>query len=733
MPEKKPHFEIPKERVHSTPIKVRGRSKPYSRPNYSVHGDYLRERAKAIRAYTQDVADSIAAESVFMQVRTPELLPARGERERLKHAGLEIVALSAIDANSATVKLRKADLNRFERKIDKYATSPKNTGRSYLSVIEDIGPVPLEEKLSRELIDIPDEPIDCLLLFYSSLTEKERAAVLLTVRSFMARTGMALGPQRRLSNGVTVVEARLRPSDARAAGAAFSTLREITPNNVFFVPDAWHISDLPPDIQVLPPKIDTAVAVIDTGISPTCFGIAGVITEVRPFLPAGAVAAWPEHGTFVASRVIYGDGLEDSLRSGVLRPLCPLVDVPIIGVDARGGVVSSNEGHVADAIDRVIPMLPQAARVVNISLGTNSSVVDGSISIVAQLIDKHARDHDLLIVTTAGNIRDPRLLNGFPHSLSNAECRIDPPGDSLIAITVGSIAKHWEDGALSQPRELSAFSRRGPGPLGGSKPELVAHGGNCKKDFATSARIATHGLSPSGWKWACDCGTSFAAPLVSAIGAQLFEHYPEASANLVRALLIHFADSVISPAIAIPAEHLVGVGEPNVDSACWAGDHSATYLHMGELTSNQFDFLPFFVPSCLAEDGQGRLKIKVTVAIDPPVNPDNQIEYAQARVGVALHKPNSAGHAKIGVAKDLLDTDKWCPLVQFERTFRRSYEIGEWQLQLRLFTRGLDADFRQRYAVVIEVIDDTGTLPVHDEVEAQAGAAYRNPHISAAA
>jgi subtilase family protein len=96
---------------------------------------------------------------------------------------------------------------------------------------------------------------------------------------------------------------------------------------------------------------------------------------------------------------------------------------------------------------------------------------------------------------------------------------------------------------LSRRSELSAFSRRGPGPFGGIKPDLVAHGGNCFGDGKTSDRIGAHGLAASGTAWECDFGTSFSAPLVSAMGAQLFDHYGSPHANLVRALLLHFTDT----------------------------------------------------------------------------------------------------------------------------------------------------------------------------------------------
>jgi hypothetical protein len=123
-----------------------------------------------------------------------------------------------------------------------------------------------------------------------------------------------------------------------------------------------------------------------------------------------------------------------------------VVGVPVLGVDAAGRIVPVKEGHLATAVDLALPKLPRAARVVNLSLGTNSAVQDGAVSLVAQLLDKHARDSDLLVVTTAGNVRDPRLLSGFPNSLVDPGCRIDSPGDSVLSVTVGSVAKYVASG-----------------------------------------------------------------------------------------------------------------------------------------------------------------------------------------------------------------------------------------------------------------------------------------------
>lgn len=733
MAEPSSHFEIPQSQVRSAAIPVKGMSKPFTRPNYSAHGDFLRERAAAITAHAAAAADSEAAESLFLQLKTPKPLPVRGERERLRSAGFEIVQLSPVDPNSATVQLRKSDLPELNRKIDRYTTSEEHTGRSYMTIIEDLAPVPADDKVSPEISRAADEPVDCLLLLYSTLNDKERAAILFAMRSFLLQAGGELGEMRRFSNGVTAVEARIRPTAARLAGAAFTTLRQVVPNHVFFVPDQWRISSISPAITVEPPRLRTAVAVIDTGVSPVCRGLAGCVTQVLPYLPAGAVEPRYVHGTFVGSRIAYGDGLEEALRSGTLSPLCPIVDVPVFGVNAGKKLIPIHEGHLAAAIDDVLPKLPPNARVVNMSFGNTKPAVDGVLSLLAPLVDKHVRELNLVVVTTAGNVRDEGLLQGFPQSLEHADCRIDSPGDALLALTVGSYARFTDTNAISAAGELSAFSRRGPGPLGGLKPDLVAHGGNLYRDTNTSMRIGVHGLMHDANSWACDYGTSFAAPLVSSMSAQLMDHYQNPHANLVRALLLHFTSHVKHPSIAVEPQHLIGLGEPDLDSAMWAKEPSATFLHVGSLSPGHFTYLPFFVPQCLSPCKGRYLRIKVTVALDPPVTPDNPLEYSHSRVTLALRKPEEVGHAEVAVADASVEVDKWSPIEKLDKRFHRSFATGGWELRLRLWTRELPPEFRQGFAAVIEVIDDTGERPVFRETEAAVGQTFRHVAVRVAA
>ena len=54
---------------------------------------------------------------------------------------------------------------------------------------------------------------------------------------------------------------------------------------------------------------------------------------------------------------------------------------------------------------------------------------------------------------------------------------------------------------------------------------------------------------------------------------------------------------------------------------------------------------------------------------------------------------------------------------RFEKSFTRSYLTGEWDLRLRLYTRGkVDNKYEQDYSAVIEVIDEKGNIDVYDEI-----------------
>jgi hypothetical protein len=148
----------------------------------------------------------------------------------------------------------------------------------------------------------------------------------------------------------------------------------------------------------------------------------------------------------------------------------------------------------------------------------------------------------------------------YPGYLSQASTRVANPGQSLQALTVGSVAYgSLQDGdwrTFAPERSYpSAFSRSGFGIWGVIKPEVVEYGGddvrtaNAPPDVQPGGRIAAacpelvrSTMFPPGPPFDRDeTGTSFATPKVARIAAQLQRLLPDQPALLYRALIVQSA------------------------------------------------------------------------------------------------------------------------------------------------------------------------------------------------
>lgn len=102
---------------------------------------------------------------------------------------------------------------------------------------------------------------------------------------------------------------------------------------------------------------------------------------------------------------------------------------------------------------------------------------------------------------------------------------------------------------ISLKNQISSGTRIGPGIQKAIKPEFVAYGGDDAFNTIlskTSKNVGTCIMSLSNKLtegiFSQDAGTSYAAPYVSHIAALILERYPEASNNLLRAILVSSSD-----------------------------------------------------------------------------------------------------------------------------------------------------------------------------------------------
>jgi hypothetical protein len=136
-------------------------------------------------------------------------------------------------------------------------------------------------------------------------------------------------------------------------------------------------------------------------------------------------------------------------------------------------------------------------------------------------------------------------------------------------------------------------------------------------------------------------GTSYAAPLVAAKAAQILAHFPRASANLVRALLVgsgqvpegakakllHLGEDAI--------RRVCGHGRPDLERAVFSDDARVALYAEDELAVDHFAIYEIPIPD-LFQNG-GRRTIKISLAYDPPVR-HSRLDYSGNSMSFRLYR-----------------------------------------------------------------------------------------------
>ena len=540
--------------------------------------------------------------------------------------------------------------------------------------------------------------------------------------------------KRNFKNGVASLHCTIQAKFLPKLATDFSTIKEIKTSQTFVAPQAIQSEALPNPLRINSVKSSSLICVVDSGIKKN--GIMDkIIKNKHTYIRKPSVDCDYNHGTFVASRCVFGDDVDSCLGTHSLNPYCNLIDLSVFGVDINGQIIGPSEFLLRMAIEETVDRYKDIIRVYNLSLGTDEAIKDSEYSDLAKLLDYLSKEYKVLFVIAAGNIRN--LLGSFPtkHYRSPLS-RISCPAEALLGLTVGSIAKHTNNSALSDVNFVSPFSRKGPGADNGIKPELVAHGGNLINPYVSSPRLMTYGISKNGKNLSVDNGTSHSAPIISQYAQRLFDAYPESDPNIVKALLCHFAESRNNHEQLDEADLCyAGFGEPVIERALRADSNSAAYVYEGQLDQENYQYIGFHIPATLRSNNEDtKLRVKITVTYDPPVNPDNDKEYSESRITATLFKNSSNGMKDITISTNDKYNLPWNPIIQFEKSFSRLYSAGLWELRLRLYTRGkVKEDYLQDYSVVIEIMDDHKKTDVHADIIKEFSEIYEKIKVTIAA
>ncbi len=718
----KSHFLIPDNNIRQEKIIVPPGGTNYQRDDITQHGQQLLRKTELLSISVSRKSDFHLAGSLFLQLSAPPSVSIKNEKLKLKNLGFEILQLFKDDLRRCIAKISKDNFARFQERIYNYTYESGNPGKTNLAILEDVDEIPLASKMSPLLEE--DKEHKVIIYLYNDLSRKERFQILNQLESDLALYAGKIESQIFL-NGTIAISCRINTAALNDIISSYLTVKQVELNSTFFIKRAVPQESLSDSLIVLPSLSDSVVAIIDSGINSNASVFRGQVTASLLYLPPDAVTINNDHGSFVASRCVYGDEIDDCLGSNVLTPYCKVLDVTVFGEDAKGDMIGPDNFELMNILEDVVKKNHQQVKVYNLSLGQYDPIADYEFSNVAKVIDSLSKTYNVIFVIASGNTDG--LLGEYPEGhFSHNNARLGAPAEALLAVTVGSIAKYEHKQGMSSKDEISPFSRIGPGADLGLKPEVVTHGGNLISGFRFLARVASYGIYNNGNQLAVDIGTSFAAPLVSQYIVRLMDAFPGLSPNMIKALLYHFAQRRnISGLISNPHHFYTGFGEPHIENSVFSRPNTLSYIYEGVIDKKSYEYIGFHIPKVFNNTSLTKLKVRITIVFDPDVDAENDFEYSMARISANLYKAQGETFKKIDVDSEDKYHLPWNPIIQFEKEFSRNFSCGYWELRLRLFTRGyLSEKYKQNYAVVVEIIDSKGETDVFDESAKEFGDIY---------
>ncbi|WP_020168051.1 MULTISPECIES: S8 family anti-phage peptidase IteS [Methylotenera] len=440
------------------------------------------------------------------------------------------------------------------------------------------------------------------------------------------------------------------------------------------------------------------VAVFDTGVDPGNL-------QINPWVVGRDIYVLPPdtnfvHGTQVSSLLINAHGLNAN-HTQIPNLPCNIYDVCALESSGSG---------IGDLIIRLRAALAKnnKIKVWNLSLG-GAEISDDEFSEFGKELDQLSDAYNVLFVVAAGNyIGEPR--RGWPVGAGLFPDRISEPGDSIRAITIGSIAHLEDENSLVKIGEPAPYSRRGPGPVFTPKPDIVHLGGNADGSLKSKA-IGINVMIPDG-TLVCSCGTSFAAPIAAALAAHTWQSLDIPNRNIplvvtpsmVKALLVHSA-AISSPERDSNERRYYGSGLP-VDPMSVLFDSESSFTAMFEVDladGVKWRKSPFPIPPSLIIDGKLSCEIIITAAYAPPIDSSAGTEYVRVNVDVGFGFLQTTDDGKVkftgqvpadgeigttGFEQAQIEYGgKWSPIKIYRRSMPKGVKADNWALQATMLRR----------------------------------------------
>lgn len=413
-----------------------------------------------------------------------------------------------------------------------------------------------------------------------------------------------------------------------------------------------------------PPDDAPAIAVLDSGLSSGHPLLGTAVGDAQGYLEPHRSANDTDphwHGTFVAGLALYGN-VQNAIQQRQFVPQLRLFS---------GKVFEDNHQDQTEFVEKAVEEAVRdlhgqyGCKVFNLSYGDRNKVYDGRrVRGLAYTLDRLTRELGVLFVVPTGNLQLYQLPQDarerYPSYLFEAHARLLDPATALNALTVGGISvfeatrdaqRHpntIEDHVLARANQPFPLTRRGPSINGAIKPDVVEHAGNLalmrasgRPRHAGLGVVSLNGGFATGATFKEDIGTSYAAPQVAHKAARLLAAVPDASPNLLRALIgAHARWPEASEALLGPGDRaegrerllqLIGYGRVDDTALYRSLDHTVTLLAQERIGNDQHHFFELPLPDCFWANGRRLREITVALAYSPEVR-TTRLDYRRAKL-----------------------------------------------------------------------------------------------------
>lgn len=581
--------------------------------------------------------------------------------------GLEIV--SATDDKTIVVSGKTEDFNRLSNISTSGTFSSALTGEGLLrrkdknllrelyamSAVKDRNTI-IEGRVSNyiySLINSDDlnHTIDCIIEIYSNIDNEKYDSLFNSLNENPIFTG------------------KLKKRNRNLFFSNVSFLSQLTANNILKVLSDKNLNFISkireepilssqrciPDINLgnldlLAPLTEEKVGLIDSGIYNSA--LQKLRTHNHNYL-AKHHTEDEHHGTTVASRILFGDNFFVQLTTGSsVAPTCKILDIQVLyldGVNSKCVTLDELKNAISEVVNRYGDV-----SIYNLSINEKEPIDEDDISELTEFFDNIAREYDVIFVCSVGN-HQVYATENYNNIFKRRESIIASPSDALNVISVGSISNKVDSDCINFEQGFpSPFTRTSGVRKNIKKPELVASGGNIKKDpaliyndshmIASNKVFGVESINKNGlYK---DIGTSLSTPIITRECAFLLDFIKKAKAskyidlannklNLVKALLIH--STAKAPQAEIKNNHIkraYGFGVPNHNLVLKDKEDELTLMYADKINFiDKKHNLQIQLPENLLGK---KVEFIFTLAYNPPVDKNYPRGYKMMSIEPAL-------------------------------------------------------------------------------------------------